>query len=436
MTTAAQGAEWIGLLANGSSVTLNIVDPEFASQYPETGPNSATPGFLSTYTSWGPTYEVDVKQQFSSPGGIILSTYPLDLGGYAVLSGTSMACPLAAAVYALVSEVRGTFDPAILENVISATANPNLFNDGRTTSPYLAPVSQQGGGLIQAFDAAYATTLLSVSSISFNDTDNFADTQNFTIQNTGAEDVTFTLSHVPAGTFYTLDAGSIVPEVFPNTYDAAVATLEFSSKEVSVPAGGSAAVTIYADQPVGLDAARLPVYSGYIALNGTDGSSLSLPYLGVAGSMHSATVLDSANSHLSVSTDATSAPVAANTTFTIPASNSTATNGTAYPQLVTALVLGTPLLRIDVRPVGDAAGYLNVTDVLGVKTIGNIYGYPVEYQPRGTQTANWNGLLADGNAAPAGTYEFVVRALHIFGERESAEEYDEAVTVSFTLKYA
>ena len=204
MVTAEQGAEWIGLLSSGSEVVLNIIDPDFATQYPDSMPNNRTGGFLSTYTSWGPTFEVDVKPQVSAPGGLILSTYPLALGGYAVLSGTSMACPITAAIFALVSEVRGTLDPATLENVISATANPNLFQDGVDAYPYLAPVAQQGGGLVQAYDAAYATTLLSVSSISFNDTDHFVDTTNFTISNTGVDDVTYSLSNVGTATGYTL----------------------------------------------------------------------------------------------------------------------------------------------------------------------------------------------------------------------------------------
>ncbi|PNS19126.1 hypothetical protein CAC42_1862 [Sphaceloma murrayae] len=424
MTTAAQGAEWISLLSNGSTVTLNIIDPEFATQYPQSGPNTGTPGFLSTFTSWGPTYELDVKQQFSTPGGAILSTYPLDLGGYAVASGTSMACPLAAAIYALVAEVRGTLDPAILESVVSSTANPNLFNTGRGSSyDFLAPVSQQGAGLIQAFDAAYTTTLLSVSSLSFNDTDNFADTQNFTIRNLGTTDETFALSNVPAGTFYTLIEGSISPESFPNTYNPAVATLTFPTSSVLVPAGGEAVVTVQADLPVGLDASRLPVYSGYIALNSTT-QSLSLPYLGVAGSMKSATVLDSQLTYLSSTADPSKLPVDADTAFVLPvpgsSSNSTAS---AAPELVYTLVLGTPLLKVAVRPTG------------GNGTEQAIYQFPVEYQPRGTQTQIWNGLLADGNPAPAGGYEFVVKALHIFGDRAVEADYDVVTGVPFSISY-
>lgn len=436
MVSADVGARWISLLSNGSRVTLNMVDPDFASQFPSSTPNTATGGFLSTYTSWGPTYEVDVKPQFSSPGGLILSTYPLDLGAYAVLSGTSMACPLAAAVYALVSEVRGTFDPATLENVVSSTSNPNLFQDGRTASSFLAPVSQQGGGLIQAFDAAYATTLLSVSSLSFNDTDNFPGSGNFTLSNTGDDDVTFAISPVPAGTAYTLEPDSIYPQVFPNDFASSTATLTFESKSITIPGGSSSNINFDITLPEGLDTSRLPVYSGYIALNGSDGSSLSLPYLGVAGSMHSATVLDTENSYLTRSTDATYAPVAANTTFTLPAANTTAGNGTSYPAIAVSLALGTPLLRVDVQPVAQQGGYGNSSEVLGIRTLGNIYGFPEEYVPRGATVSSWDGLLDNGSVAPAGTYRLVVRALHIFGDAGDAGEYDVASSVPFTIRYA
>ena len=92
-------------LLQGSKVTVDITDPQIAPKFMLSTANTLTGGFLSTYTSWGPTWEVEVKPQFSAPGGYILSTYPLALGAYAVLSGTSMACPLTAAVYALVANV-------------------------------------------------------------------------------------------------------------------------------------------------------------------------------------------------------------------------------------------------------------------------------------------------------------------------------------------
>ncbi|KAK1466261.1 serine endopeptidase [Colletotrichum cuscutae] len=116
--------------------------------------NTVTPGFLSVDSSWGPTYELDIKPQFVAPGGMVLSTFPRSKGYYAVLTGTSMACPLAAGIYALLMEARGTKDPEELETIISSTSKPVKFHDGRNESPFLAPVPQQGSGMIQAYDAA------------------------------------------------------------------------------------------------------------------------------------------------------------------------------------------------------------------------------------------------------------------------------------------
>ena len=424
MTTAQTGAQWIALLSNGTDVTVNIVDPDSASQYPSSTTNTATGGFLSTYTSWGPTYELDFYPQFSAPGGLILSTYPLELGGYAVLSGTSMACPLAAAVYALVSEVRGTLDPATLEAVIASTANPNLFHNGVAASPFLAPTTQQGAGLIQAYDAAHATAILSVGSISFNDTENFLESAEFTIRNTGDDDVTFSLSHVPAGTAYTLESESIYPAVFPNEFTSQVASIEFDEKEVTVPGNDEATVSLTLTPPTGLTTARLPVYNGYIALNGSDGSSLSLPYLGVAGNMREATVLDARSSYLTSDVDTNYEPVAANTTFTIPRGNSTANGDVVYPAVAISLALGSPLIQVEVRAAGSNS------------TLGNIFGFPSSYNPRGATVSRWNGLLESGRIAPAGSYQLVTRALHIYGDADNSDDYDVATSVPFNLRYA
>lgn len=207
-----------------------------------------------------------------------------------------MAAPFIAAIYALLMEVRRTKDPKTLENLLSSTSKPNLFNDGHTTSPFLAPAVQQGTGLVQAYDAAYTTALLSVSSLSFNDTDNFVPVQNFTISNIGDVSVVYTLSHVGAATGYAL------PRVYGFLQDRVQvkltsnhATMEFSNGgSFELPAGHSKVVSVTATPPVGLDPKKLPVYPGYIVINGTDNSNLSLPYVGVVGSSRSAIVLDNA----------------------------------------------------------------------------------------------------------------------------------------------
>ncbi len=45
---------------------------------------------------------------------------------------------------------RATKDPKEIENVLAATAKPNLFfYDGTQSYPALAPVPQQGAGLVK-----------------------------------------------------------------------------------------------------------------------------------------------------------------------------------------------------------------------------------------------------------------------------------------------
>lgn len=449
MVMDTQGAEWIAQLNRGARVEVAITAPATADDVLIIIPNTATPGLPSTYTSWGPTWEVELKPQIATPGGEILSTFPVARGGYAVLSGTSMACPLAAAIYALIAEARGTTDPALLERVLSATAKPTRW--ALDPAAGLAPVAQQGAGLAQAYDAAFATTLLSVPSLSFNDTDHFVTAANFSIQNLGAQAVTYEIGHTPTLTMYTFRTDSEFPASYPMPMADGHAELGFSATKVTVPAGGSVDVTVLPTAPAGLDASRLPVYGGYITINATSGGSggsggssdaLSIPYLGVVGSMYSAPqVLATDWVFLSNYTDPALKAAAPNATWVVPYPTDLTDptkiggGGVAYPAALVQLNVGTPLLRIDVVPV-EVQGDLPTTLVLGVRTAGNIIGYPLEYSPRKWYVTAVTGRLEDGTVIPEGRYRLVIRALRIFGDAAKAEDYDMVETVPFELLYA
>ncbi|KAK0711845.1 peptidase S8/S53 domain-containing protein [Lasiosphaeris hirsuta] len=445
MVTGEQGAAWVKALQAGSKVSVSLPDSGSATKFLANFENTASAGFLSTYTSWGPTFDLEVKPQFSTPGGMILSTYPRNQGSYGVLSGTSMACPLAAGIYALVMNVRGTKDPRVLENAISATAKPNFFNTGTaaSTRKLLAPVPQQGGGLVQAWDAAHATTLLSVSSLALNDTNHFAAKHEFAISNTAKTAITYALGSAGAATAYTYAAeGDITPAGFPNALVANYASVAFSpSGNITIPAGQRKIITVTFTPPAGLNAKLLPVYSGYITVNGTDGAALSLPYMGVAGDMRSVTVLDKSQTHLSQSSDRTFAPVPANTTFTLAppghANDTIYRNRTVAPEVAVMLAMGSALVRGDVVPLSnDTSAQANTTLVLGTKTLGQINEFPVLLNPRGDFAVRWEGQLADGSYVPAGRYKVVIKALKIFGNPDKAEDYDSTETVPFTITYA
>ncbi|KAI0379610.1 subtilisin-like protein [Hypomontagnella monticulosa] len=419
MVTASQGESWVAALKAGSEVVLHMLDPTTAPVSLTYQDNTLTGGFASTFTTWNPTFEMDVKPQLASPGGMILSTYPIPLGTYAVLSGTSMACPLVAAIFALISNVRGTLDPATIENLLSATSKPQFLNDGNQTFPMLAPVMQLGSGIVQAYDAAYATTLLSKSSLAYNDTDNFVDTLNFTIKNLGKEEVTYNLGSVGASTGYTF-SDSIYPDPFPGVeLTDEYATVTLSESKVTVPAGGETTISVTVAPPK-LNAARLPVYSGYITLNATNGENLSLPYNGAVGSLHSTRVLDVG--YLSVSSDPELNPVKGNYSFLLPRTNGT--DDDTLPVAVAALAFGSPLVNIKAVPLNGSADSAK-----------HIFGSPLEYASRDPYVRAWDGRFADGSLAEAGTYKLRFEALHIFGDASNPAEYDTDESVAFSVRY-
>ncbi|RKL10753.1 hypothetical protein BFJ70_g16498 [Fusarium oxysporum] len=426
MVSSTVGVKWIELLKQGSTVTLEMSDGSDGKVIVEESKNNVTGGGISTFSSWGPTWELDVKPQFGSPGGSILSTFPLKQGGYAVLWGTSMACPLAAAVIALIAEVRGTLDPSLIENLLSSTSNPQLFNDGTGFSDYLAPVPQQGGGMIQAYDAAYSTLLLSVSSLSFNDTDHFAEVLNFTLHNTGKEGVDLDISHIPTKSVYTLAKDSIHTSEFPNDVADAHATLKFSESKLSIGAGDSVTIEVIPTPPEELDAKRLALWSGYIAVNGSDGSSLSLPYQGLTGSLHNSRVLGADDTWISKSNDEELTPVPANSSWVLPVRGQNATATKPAPALTWNLALGSAKLTAELIPVSG-----NSTS----KSIGSPAGFPMLWNPMGNNSVVWTGKLADGGYAPAGKYKVAYQALRIFGDEKKESDWDKSVSPVFSISY-
>ncbi|KAK5989663.1 Minor extracellular protease Vpr-like protein [Cladobotryum mycophilum] len=419
MVDAAQGYSWMQQLNGtstlkfgGNKVTLHMTSASKSVKKVQVSKNSATGGALSDFTTWGPTWELDVKPQFSAPGGNILSTYPRALGSYATLSGTSMATPMAAGIYALIAQVRNSFDPTLIENLLAANANPQLFNDGSKFYEFLAPVAQQGSGLIQAYDAAYATTLLSHSSLSFNDTDHFVKVRNFTINNTGKKPVTYKLSHKPAETFYTFLKGETFPAPFPNEPLTATASLEISETNFTLPAGQAATIEISPTPPSVLIAS------------------------GLSGSLYSQTVLNSTNAWIAKSTDKDNTRVADKTAFTIPPPGVTKP-GAVLPALAVNLALGSPYIRADIVALNVTSDTkLKTTNFFGTKSIGQPVGYPSLYGSRGLGASAWNGQLSNGNYVPPGEYKIVVRALRIFGDAKKKGDWNISETAAFSISYA
>lgn len=456
--SARQGAAWVEMLNAGSDVELTFVDPKVADTVFMQISNNVTGGFSSYFTSWGPTWDMNAYPTIAAPGGNILSTYLLSKGGYAVESGTSMATPFVAAVYALVAQIRGITGIANeLEGLVSSTAKAGRWNDGGGALRELAPTTQQGPGLVQAHDAAFSSTLLSVKSISFNDSAHAPGPVSFTIENLGLDTITYHIGHVPSIGMYVFDdvAGDETPASFPNPIFAAPADMAFSEDTVNLQPKHRATISVTALPPTAENTlfkeSLLPVYSGSVSIDGSDGSSLKIPYVGLAGSLYDAANVDltASQSLLCYEDESEAGDCHTGTaTFAVPHPTAGIDPKNAYtcfacPTVYVKLNLGTALLKIDAIPLS----HKNQTTTAGLAAAAtgslghgamagsSIYGFPLAYETRGEIVAAWNGMLADGTVAPAGRYALAVSVLKLFGDPGRADDYSTLPPVAFELRY-
>ncbi|KAJ0287485.1 hypothetical protein CBS470a_005329 [Colletotrichum nupharicola] len=198
LITAEAGAAIIDTVKAGGNVTADFsINPEqvVGLDYPAGGrPN--------TFTSWGGTYDLQIKPDIAAPGGQIFSTY-LD-NTYALLSGTSMATPYVAGVAALYISANGGrsvhgkgFAKALHQRIIaSGTSLP--WSDGTATDyGFSAPVAQVGNGLINAFKVVSYATGLTFEKIALNDTHffSFSRYHDVTVTNNGDKDISYKFSY-------------------------------------------------------------------------------------------------------------------------------------------------------------------------------------------------------------------------------------------------
>jgi subtilase family protein len=118
--------------------------------------------------SYGPSFEMYVKPAVAAPGGNILSTYPVNLGSFAIMSGTSMATPYVAGSAALLLSSKGKQVAKGALSLFESTAQkvPSSANNGDP----LQTLAQQGAGLINVFAALNTTTIISPTELLLNST--------------------------------------------------------------------------------------------------------------------------------------------------------------------------------------------------------------------------------------------------------------------------
>jgi minor extracellular serine protease Vpr len=267
-----EGALINGRLATGPVTMTWTADTEIF-------PNQ-TSGLASSFTSYGLTAELELKPDIGAPGGLIRSTYPLEAGGYATISGTSMASPHVAGASALFLQAHPTASPAAVRTALLNNAGPRRWS-GNPGLGFLEHVHRQGAGMVDVYEAIVATTEVTPSKLSLGEgTGATPKPVTLTVANKGTDEVTFNLSHVPAL--------ATAPNTFVVGASTHQATVTFGSPSVTVPAGGSATVSATITPPN----AAGRVYGGYLTLSSSgDGPQLLVPYAGFSGDYQAIQVL-------------------------------------------------------------------------------------------------------------------------------------------------
>jgi len=226
---------------------------------------------LDTFSSYGPTAALGFKPDLGAPGGNIYSSYPLELGGYTSLSGTSMASPHVAGIAALMLQANPTLKPADIKARLQNTAKPQLYAPN-PKSGYLDTVQRQGAGMADAVGSIQSKVVITPSNLALGASTSVLTSRTLTLTNSGAEAVTYTLGSVDAINIF----GTFKPIPYP-----AKTNVTFSSSGVTVPAGGSASVNVTIDAPDS-EYDDETVYGGYLTFSSSK-QTLRVPFLGFKG---------------------------------------------------------------------------------------------------------------------------------------------------------
>jgi subtilisin family serine protease len=240
-----------------------------------------TGGLISSFSSYGLAPDLTLKPDISAPGGLIRSTYPLALGGYATISGTSMSSPHVAGAAALLLEAKPLTPSQAVRGILQNSATPGLWW-GSPGLGFLDNVHRQGAGLVNIPAAVTSTTKVEPAKLSLGESQAGPATRTLTVENNSASAVTYSLGHAPA-----LSTGG---STFTPSFFTGFASVAFSAPSITVPAGGtaSAEVTITAN-PALPDRSQ---YGGYIVFTPDGGGdTLRVPYAGFKGDYQSIVAL-------------------------------------------------------------------------------------------------------------------------------------------------
>ncbi|KAF9188153.1 hypothetical protein BGZ50_001521 [Haplosporangium sp. Z 11] len=382
-------------------------------------------GAPSSFSSLGLDGELRSKPDISAPGGNILSTFPLAMKGYAVMSGTSMASPYVAGSHALYMQAknikpRGDEIRKVFKNTATFAKNYG--------SSSLTSIAKQGSGLINVLRAITTTSSITPDHIDLLDTNRHQTTVTITLRNDGPNAETYTFSHIPADTLNSYPNNNTFPLPTPrieNNY----ATVSFSQKEINIPARNATTITVSFTEPATGDAAHFPIYSGFIIATPKSKESVPVhvPYSGLKGDFSRVPIMDTdqgfpALAALNVSSSALEQPksnvVAFDTNHTVP---------------VVLTRFGSHTPSFSVRVFDDSSQFLGyMVSHQGEKAVGDSGRNP-NVDKEGAMAYSkwiWSGMVAltanttEVTRLPPGTYNIVVACQRKFTQGNYPADFE------------
>ncbi|CEP17587.1 hypothetical protein [Parasitella parasitica] len=414
---------------------------------------------ISSFSTLGPTNELEMKPELVAVGGNVFSTVPRYQGSYQFGSGTSFSAPYVAANVALFlanSKNKANNSPDLVKNVLMNFAS--TVRGPISASQYGDSPIRQGAGMVDVSQAiqGFARFHVTPAKLSLNDTAHDQSLQQeITIYNHHSTSQTFTISHKPSltATGYSLKGGnqSLAPVEPVGLYagnESSVATLHFDKTSVTVAAGGSAKVHIRIEPPSKVFTMKNHVlYGGYIAISSKETTSLqaTVPYFGMLGNMKDLAVLDRSNKPSPLAPYQFPSIGLADGNSTVQDGSVGHFNLTYYPEnkmssggpsIITRLLTGTALLQLQILdkdgsyigdvPMTDARQYM-MRNTLGVTEYSvpyYVWYWSGDYTPKDSSLTTTAAAETEPKLLESGEYRLVVRALKVFGSVHNDADFD------------